>query len=266
MLLRRTAEEADARHLVPAAWVLSTKPRAGGLLCGEADRTALLRDLGIEEIVTDRFEEIRALSCEEFVDSRLIGRMHAAVALCGEDFRFGRDRAGDALLLQKLLRERGGDCLILPTLCAGGEPVSSTRIRTLLQSGDCASAAALLGRPFFIGSEAIPGRGEGKTLGFATANQRLPAGLLAPKRGVYLSRVTLPDGRAYPALTNFGCHPTFGAAEEPVFESHIPDYRGGSLYGSRLKLELLRYLREERAFPTPEALCEQIAKDLESIS
>ena len=140
-----------------------------------------------------------------------------------------------------------------------------TRIRLLLRDGRPDEAAALLGRPFFIESKALPGRGDGAKLGFATANQLLPEGIFAPKRGVYASRVTLPDGRVFPALTNFGCHPTFGAAESPLFESHIPDYSGGRLYGLRLRTELLRYLREERAFPSPEALREQIERDLESI-
>ena len=265
MLLRRTAEEADARHFVAAAWVLSVKPRTGGLLCTEAEREALLRENGIEEVVTVHFEEICALSCEEFVDRWLLGRMHVALAVCGEDFRFGRDRTGDALLLRELLRERGCDCLILPSLCAGGEPISSSRIRLLLQSGRPGEAAALLGRSFFIESEAIPGRGEGVKLGFPTANQPLPEGLLAPKPGVYATDVTLPDGQVFSALTDFGYHPTFGAANEPLFETYIPGYRGGALYGQRLRVAFRAYLREERRFPDEAALREQIAEDLRSL-
>lgn len=265
-LLRRTAKEADERGLLPAAWLLSGKPSAEGeRLCGDEARERLLLECGAERIFSGEFTEIRGLSCRRFVEEQLCCRMTAGLVLCGEDFRFGRDRAGDAATLRALLAERGIGCIVLPSLCPDGAPVSSSRIRALLRSGECEQAAALLGRPFFIESEAIPGRGEGRALGFATANQRLPEGMLSPKTGVYLSRVTLPDGRACPALTNFGRHPTFGEAPAPVFESHIPGYTGGPLYGSRLKLELLRYLREERTFPTADDLRAQIAEDLRSI-
>jgi riboflavin kinase/FMN adenylyltransferase len=143
-----------------------------------------------------------------------------------------------------------------------GEPISSTRIRRCLQEGDIELANKMLGYPFTFRSEVLHGDARGRTLGFPTVNQRLPEGLCVPKFGVYESRAEV-DGKLYKAFTNIGLRPTY-RVETPLCETHIFDF-DGDLYGKTVRVELIRYIREEKIFSDINELKEQLTNDKSSI-
>jgi riboflavin kinase/FMN adenylyltransferase len=146
---------------------------------------------------------------------------------------------------------------VAPPVRLDGRVVSSRYIRQLLASGEAAEALRFLGRPFVMAGEVLPGAGRGRGLGCATANLAVP-GRPVLKDGVYAGRVLL-RGAFYDAMMNLGVAPTFGAAPRRL-EIHIADWES-PLYGARLAAYILERLRDERRFPNPEALREQLARD-----
>jgi len=177
----------------------------------------------------------------------------------GSDFALGRGREGTADVLAAIGGEMGFAVDLVPLLAAGGEKVGSTAVRQALARGDMETVASLLGRPFDLRGPVIKGAERGKGLGFPTANMAFGQDRALPAFGVYVTRAHLPQG-VYPALTNIGLRPTFHE-NEPTIETFILDFKG-EVYGQELCIELLHRLRGETRFPSPEALREQIEKDV----
>ena len=208
------------------------------------------------------FEKIKNMNADEFVDKILIGELGAQTLLCGYNFRFGKNAMWSAFDLRRYLEERGVWVRILEHLDYMGEPISSSRIRRALKDGKIYEANRMLGYNFTYESEVINGDKRGRLIGFPTANQKLPEGLITPKYGVYESRAEL-DGVMYNSITNIGIRPSF-RLDEPVSETHILDFNG-EIYGKKLRIELVRYLREEKAFSNINELKEQLENDKSSI-
>lgn len=208
------------------------------------------------------FEKLKNMSAEEFIEDMLIGELGAGMVLCGFNFRFGRNAMWSALDLREYLEKKGVWVRILEHLDFDGEPISSTRIRKCIADGDIERANSMLGYSFTFESEVITGDQRGRTIDFPTANQHLPSGLIVPKFGVYESRAVI-DGAEYKAFTNIGIRPSW-RVDIPLCETHIFDY-SGDLYGKPLRLELVRYMREERIFASVDELKEQLTYDKSSI-
>lgn len=204
------------------------------------------------------FDEIKNMTAEEFVDKILIEKYGAGMILCGFNFRFGRNAMWSAHDLREYLEERDVWVRILEHLDFDGEPISSTRIRKCIADGDIVHANEMLGYNFTFESEVIAGDQRGRTIEFPTANQNLPAGLIVPRFGVYESRAFV-DGVEHKAFTNIGIRPTW-RVDEPLCETHIFDF-DGDLYGKTIRLELVRYMREERVFSSVDELREQLIYD-----
>ncbi|MBI2015376.1 MAG: bifunctional riboflavin kinase/FAD synthetase [Candidatus Rokubacteria bacterium] len=224
-----------------------------------ADRLDLIAETGIDTAVVVAFTRaIAALEPEAFVRDALAGTLRAREIVVGFNHRFGRGARGDARLLETLGPALGFRTHVVAPLEVDGVPVSSSEIRAALGRGDLERAARLLGRPYALGGEVVHGAGRGRTLGFPTANLRMDLRLpLAP--GVYACRARVGPAE-YRAVVNAGVRPTFGETELAV-EAHLLDF-SGDLYGQRIQLTFLRRLREERRFPSVEALREQIAADV----
>ncbi len=202
---------------------------------------------------------LAAMPAEEFVEAVLHRGLGAKHLACGPDFAFGHRRGGDVAFLRHAAEARGIGLTVVPKLADSEGPVSSTRIRRLLQDGYPDRAAALLGRPWAIAGEVRHGDARGRTLGFPTAN--IPLGRhLEPARGVYAVRVRLPDGREVPGVANLGRRPTLGGDPESRLEAHLFDF-AEDLYGQALEVSLLAFLREERRFAGLDELRAQIAAD-----
>ena len=237
------------------------------LLQGQAPPKLLtdqVRELRLREfeLLKISFEEIAKLCPEAFFHEILRGRFGATALRCGHNFRFGARAAGDTTLLRALCEEQGMRLSVVPKIVYRGEAVSSSRIRAALQQGQIKDANAMLGRAFGYDFEVVHGEHIGRVLGTPTLNQHFPAGFCVPRFGVYVSRAFV-DGKWRPGLTNIGRRPSF-ARDALRSETHIPGF-SGDLYGRRIPVRLLRYLREERRFEDLEALKGQIQEDLREL-
>jgi len=225
-----------------------------------AERAAALAALGVRILYELPFDwPFSELSAEEFVVQVLqrgIGARHLAT---GPDFAFGHRRGGDVGFLGRRAEALGIGLSVVPLLADAEGPISSTRIRRLLQEGYPERAALELGRFWAIRGPVIEGDRRGRTLGFPTANIALGRHL-EPARGVYAVSVRLPDGAEVPGVANIGRRPTVGGGPESRLEAHLFDF-AGDLYGQELSVALKAYLRPERRFPDLAALSAQIAAD-----
>jgi riboflavin kinase/FMN adenylyltransferase len=218
------------------------------LLTTLARRLELFEALGVADTLVIEFTPDTArLEPEEFVDS-VLRPIGTQVLVAGENFRFGRARAGDLDLLALL----GFDVRPVPLV----EHVSSTQLRHLLRAGEIERAATLLGRPPELDGTVVTGDARGGTLGFPTANLYVDPQLLVPAYGIYAGAV----GNARAAIS-IGTNPHYGGDERRI-EAFLLDFEG-DLYGRRLVVELWKRLRDERAFESEQDLIDQIALDVD---
>lgn len=222
------------------------------------ERLLIIEELGADFTVTSSFPEISEMSAESFVSNILIKALDAKAAVSGYNFRFGKGAIGDATLLRKLMKREGRAALIKEEISEGGEPISSTRIRSLIESGDMKKAARLLGAPYFISGRVLHGEGKGAGLGFPTVNLPIEEGKVIPRLGVYRS-LTLVDGELCDSVTNVGRCPTLGEREVHL-EAHLIG-KQTDLYGKNVKVFLIEFLRDEKAFSSQKELIMQINID-----
>jgi riboflavin kinase / FMN adenylyltransferase len=223
------------------------------------ERLELIAGTGIDTTVVIPFTPaVASIEAKAFVQDVLIGTLEAREIVVGFNHRFGRGARGDARLLESLAAPLGFRAHIVPALMVDGVAVSSSEIRAALQRADLPNAERLLGRPYSIRGEVVRGAGRGRTLGFPTANVKTERPLGLPV-GVYVCRL-LVGARQHLAVVNVGYRPTFGETDLSV-EAHVLDF-AGDLYGQTVTLTFLRRLREERKFPSIDALKEQIALDV----
>lgn len=233
---------------------------APALLMTLEQRLATIEAVGMDAALVMRFdEELARVSPEDFVRRILMDTMHARAVLVGGNFRFGHRQAGDVKLLGELGRQLDLEVEIVPPVVADGIVVSSTAIRNALREGRVDDAGRMLGRPFALEGEIRPGTGQGRKLVVPTLNLWTEQEFL-PKNGVYATQNVL-DGKIYGAATNVGLRPTFDGARVTI-ESHLFDFHE-SLAGGRMELRFWARLRDERKFSGPEALREQVLKDIE---
>jgi riboflavin kinase/FMN adenylyltransferase len=218
-------------------------------------KAELIASLGVEELIVIPFDaEFAARSADDFVDDVLVGALGATQVAIGENFRFGHKAKGDPRLLAA---DERFATVVHPLLEVDGEIVSSSHIRGLVLAGEVAQASHFLGAPFQLRGEVTHGDERGRELGFPTANLVPEEDLACPGHGVY---ACLADGR--PAAVSIGVRPTFKTGRGELIEAYLLDF-DGDLYGSQLRLEFLERLRGERRFDTPEALIEQMHRDVE---
>ena len=225
-----------------------------------AEKAEALAGLGVEilyEIPFDRaFSNITAAEFVEQVLDRGVGAAHLA---CGPDFAFGHRRGGDVRYLAERAEALGIGLTVVPKLSDEQGPISSTRIRRLLQDGYPERAALDLGRDWAVRGVVAHGDKRGRTIGFPTANLALGAHL-EPARGVYAVTVRLADGTVVPGVANIGRRPTVDEGLESRVEAHLFDWEG-DLYGQEIAVALRSYLRPERKFGSFDELRAQIAAD-----
>jgi riboflavin kinase/FMN adenylyltransferase len=233
-----------------------TPPR---LLTTVEERATLLFDAGVELLGVLDLAEIKDQSPVDFVDDVLLGKLDMGHLVVGEGFRFGKDRTGDVDLLTDRAGATGFDLEVIPILDSGGEPISSSRIRALVEDGDVGTAATLLGSRFTLTNEVVDGDRRGRELGFPTANLRPPDRKVVPGHGVYACLATVLDSTRQAAV-NVGVRPTFGGGEVLV-EAYLIDFEG-DLYGNELTLEFVQYLRPEITFDGVDPLIAQMDEDV----
>jgi riboflavin kinase/FMN adenylyltransferase len=225
-----------------------------------AERADALAALGVRFLYELPFNrDFSLMSAEDFVSRVLrqgIGALHLA---CGLDFAFGHRRGGDTAYLASQAEALGMGLTLVPPVTDAEGPLSSTRIRRVLQDGYPERATAELGRPWAIRGEVVHGDKRGRVIGFPTAN--VPLGRhLEPARGVYAVKIRLADGTCHKGVANIGRRPTVNAEPESRLEVHVFDY-DGDLYGQEITVSLLAYIRAETKFSGLDALKAQIARD-----
>ena len=270
-LLRRTAEEAAARGAVPAVFTFDRVPKevVTGIPCplinSPEDRADLVRRLyGIRDVIMVPFDDaMRTTPWDVFVEELLVKRYHAVHLVAGHDHRFGHKNQGSPELLQEKCAQMGIGCDIIPAVEVGGITVSSTYIRRLVELGQVERAAQFLGHPHVLTQEVRHGRRIGRTIGVPTVNLTAPPRVLVPSYGVYATKVCLPDGTSYPAVTNVGTRPTVNNGADVTVEAWLLDF-DGDLYGQRVRVEFHHRLRDEVRFDSLDALKAQIAADADA--
>ncbi|WP_447554103.1 bifunctional riboflavin kinase/FAD synthetase [Vreelandella sp. EE22] len=224
-----------------------------------SEKVRLLGQHGADRVLCLAFNDsLRSLTGREFIDQVLIEGLGVKHLVVGDDFRFGCDRQGDFELLKTVGDVEGFEVEHTRTFSLDDERVSSTRVRTMLASGNFAAARRLLGRSYSLCGRVVRDQQLGRTIGAPTANLPLLSQPLA-LRGVFAVIAELEDGARYPGVANVGFRPTVGA-KRPTLEVHLLDF-SGDLYGQRLKVYPCARLRGEVKFDDFEALKAQIQRD-----
>ncbi|MDO4315255.1 MAG: riboflavin biosynthesis protein RibF [Oscillospiraceae bacterium] len=270
-LLRRTAEAAAARGVIPAVFTFDRVPKevVTGIPCplinSPEDRRDLMRRLyGIQEVIMVPFDrEMMTTSWQDYVTEILVKRHRAVHLVAGHDHRFGHKNQGTPELLVQKCAELGLGCDIIPKVEVGGITVSSTYIRRLVELGQIERANRFLGHPHTLTGAVRHGRGVGSSRLFPTANLTVPPHVLVPSHGVYVTRAYLPDGGSCAAVTNVGTRPTLNNGADITVEACLLDFEG-DLYGTTVRLEFFRHIRDEIRFDSLDALKAQIAADVET--
>lgn len=223
------------------------------------ERITALRASGADLVWLCDFPSVRDLSPNGFLHL-LRDTCGCVGTVCGYNHRFGAQAGGTPRLLEEFF---GQDrTAVLAALEIDGSPVSSSRIRACLKTGDVETAARLLGRPYALEGRVLHGKSLGHTWGFPTANQNFPADRLIPAHGVYAVACHTPSG-IYPGVANIGLRPTVEAPTRVNCETHIIGF-SGNLYGKTIKIEFLKFLRPEQKFDSVEALQTAIRRDTDA--
>lgn len=218
----------------------------------------LLADAGLAQVFVLPFDrDIAAIPAEHFVDDLLIGRLGAAGLVCGYDFHFGKGRTGSPEMLQAHCLTAGVPVRVVPPFAWREEAVSSTLIRNALEEGDVGRAAEFLGRPWFVRGLVAHGDKRGRDLGYPTANMQLARDCKL-RHGIYAVRMRI-DGVWHDGVASFGRRPTFDDGA-PRLETFIFDF-SGDLYGKRVDVAFVAWLRGEEKFDSLEALIVQMDAD-----
>jgi riboflavin kinase/FMN adenylyltransferase len=266
-MLSRLVEAADDLALPASVLTFDPPPREFFARASAPPRLSTFRDKveqfaarGVTRTYVARFDgRLAGLEPEAFIDAVLVGRLGVRWVLVGEDFRFGKGRAGDISTLRRSARTFSVEAM--RTVRVDGERTSSTAVRAALACGDLARAGALLGRAFTISGRVAHGAKLGRRLGFPTVN--LPQKRLPPVAGIFAVRVHGIEATALNGVASVGVRPTVAEAGAPMVEVFLFDF-DAPIYGRRIAVEFLHRLRDEERYADVETLKRQIARDVEA--
>lgn len=223
------------------------------------EKVQALRRYAVDRLLVLRFDRaFSQQSPDEFIHNLLVNGLGVKYLVVGDDFRFGKDRAGDFALLQAAGRQHGFEVVHMHTFVLDGERVSSTRVRAALAVGDLNGAEKLLGRVYRMSGRVAHGDKKGRDLGFPTANIHLHR-MATPLRGVFAVELFGVSGEPLAGVANLGTRPTVDGLRT-LLEVHLFDF-AGDIYGTQVHVEFLHKLRDERRFASFDELKAQIALD-----
>ncbi len=265
----RTAKEKANKLGVPCCvWSFAEPPKRFyapelvSLLTDPSSKEDLISNLGADIYISVKFDQtIADMTAEDFFNTILIKNLKACCIVCGFDFTFGKGGNGNVALLAELCKQNSVELVSVSSVTVNGESVSSSNIRQYIAKSDMTKAALLLGRSFSITSDVISGKRLGRSLGFPTINQKVLNDLCLPPKGVYFTKA-LFDKRSFYAITNVGTQPTVNG-NEIIIETNLFDF-DGDLYGKKVEVEFLEFIRPETKFPSIDALTKQVNKDIET--
>lgn len=259
----RTAHEKGREAIVytfdPHPRVVLNKAPEIPKITTDKEKAELLEELGIDVVIVAEFtKEFASQSPSAFVENILVEELGVRHLFIGQDYRFGKGRAGNPQTLQDMGPQYGFTVHVVPPVMVGNVRVSSSLIRELLMKGKISEANKLLGREFVIEGRVIHGHRRGKQIGFPTANIK-PEAKLHPPDGVYAVYCRVGDA-LYPGVMNIGRNPTFGD-RKVSYEVHILDF-DREIYGETIRVYLIDRLRQEMKFSSIEDLKAQIVRDV----
>lgn len=255
-----TCKALKARYngIVLGVWTFSSSPyKSAATITNFEEKAEIFESLGIEKLYVSEFEDVRGMSPEDFVNEILIKKCGCIHAVCGYNFKYGANAGGN---IDTLSTSFHGNITVIPPVTSNGITVSSTEIRSAVSNGEIERAAEMLGRKYSITSEVIHGYAIGTKLGFSTANQAFFDNQLIPSYGVYITRCII-DGQSFPSVSNVGVRPTFGDGHAPRCETHIIGF-SDNIYGKKVKVEFIKFLRPEMTYDSPALLADRISKDI----
>ena len=265
-VLSKALSAAREKDLVPVVTLFDIHPRkllSGDIppmLTSEDSKREILTEMGFTVYDFD-FREGMNYSPDEFIEKILVDTLNAKAVSCGFDYHYGKGGKGNSETMREELGKRNIEFYSAEPVVLGDDIISSTQIRKYITNGEIEKANAMLGEYFSYDFIVEKGDARGRTMGFRTINQFFPEDFIVPKYGVYASRINL-DGKFYTSVTNIGTRPTV-STDGVRSETCILDF-SGDLYGKKVKVELIKYLREEIKFPDIEALKGAIRKDIEN--
>ena len=273
-ILEKLTYEARVNHLTATVHTFSSIPKSKtdetsfektSVLTNVAEKCAYFSLSGADETVLFPFNKHLAnMSPEKFLSEILLYTLHARVIICGEDYRFGKDRSGDVSYLRKWAEKNNVRVFTVAPLCHDGQVISSSRIRGLIQEGNVHLANILLGYPISYQGVVQEGRKIGRTLGFPTANIPIEEGKVVPAFGVYASLLYNKEGM-FPSITSIGVRPTVNQSRSGVLIETTMFDREMDLYGQPIRVYFLTYIRGECCFDGVEMLKEQVFRDMEKV-
>ena len=266
-LIARLTDAAERLDCPPAVLTFEPHPRefftpdsAPARLSTLREKLELLADFGVEQAMVCPFNaRFAGLTADAFIEQVLVRGLQVRHLIVGDDFRFGKGRAGDFSQLEAAGVRFGFTVEAMGSVTVDGERVSSSGVRRALAAGDMAHAARLLGRPYIMDGQVLHGQKLGRQLGFATANLRIKHNPL-PMSGVFAVEVSGLGDKPLPGVANLGVRPTVGGTTRPLLEVHLFDF-DRDIYGAHISVRFVHKLRDEQRFPNFDALKAQIAAD-----
>ena len=227
-----------------------------------SEKLPLLEDLGIKQLVLIPFDlNLSRLSAEDFIHSILIDQLQAKTISVGENFRFGYKRSGDINTIKRSIKTKRIKLNVVPLLKDHEGRISSSRVRELLLKSDFLKAKALLKRPYSFSGKVVRGRGQGRTIGFPTANLEIDGRKFLPQEGVYAAWTTIGNSsQKVESVMNLGSQPTINPLLPSAVEVHLIN-KDIDLYGLNLSIEPIEKLRSQIQFKNLDQLSNQIKKD-----
>lgn len=230
------------------------------VLTTNAEKMHMFERLGIDYLVECPFtQEIRCMEPEDFI-KKIVEQLHVKCIVVGKDFRFGHERKGDYRTLQENQQIYGYELQVVEKIKEDKRDISSTFVREEIIKGNIEKANHLLGYHYFVAGEVKHGKKIGRTIGIPTINQIPPEEKLLPPNGVYVTEVYIDEKRCR-GITNVGCKPTIAGKNPIGVETHLLDFKE-DVYDKTVTVEFLSRVRDEKKFPSVEALKQQMQNDI----
>jgi riboflavin kinase/FMN adenylyltransferase len=264
-MLSRLREAAEDLALPAAVLTFDPHPREFFAPASAPARLSTVRTklqrfaaYGVDQTYIARFDaRLAGIPADAFIEQVLVGRLGVRWVLVGEDFRFGKGRAGDIATLRAAARSFSVEAM--RTVAVAGERASSTAVRQALSAGELDHAAALLGRPYTMSGRVVHGQKLGRSLGFPTAN--IPLRHKPPLTGIFAVRIHGLGAAPRTGVASLGVRPTVMVDALPLLEVFVFDF-DEAIYGRRVTVEFLHKLRDEERYPDLGALTRQIRVDV----
>lgn len=267
LLMQTVLEYSKKYQLASVAFTFDIPPRnkveeiVANVLTTNDEKQYIFEKRGIDYLIECPFTtEVMSMEPKAFI-AWISKALHMKYVVVGDDFRFGHKRAGDYHTLLQYEEEYGYKTIVIDKLKDSNRDISSTYVREKIADGNIKKANELLGYKYFIKSEILHGRKLGRTIGVPTINMILPPHKLLPPNGVYVTEV-LVDGKTYMGVTNIGCKPTVSKEQILGVETYIDNFNQ-DVYGEKIVVSFIQYIRPEQKFDSIEELKEQMQSDIQ---